>query len=85
MRTAVLSSKFPAVLVPYYEPETSIGTSNHLFRDYAWQLARRGFVTLSIGSPGGDARKPVLDDEATFSRLVILVTSRQMVGMHWHR
>ena len=28
------------------------------FRDYGLQLARRGFVTLSIGSPGGDARKP---------------------------
>jgi hypothetical protein len=29
-------------------------------RDFAWQLTQRGFVTLSIGSPGGDARKPVL-------------------------
>ena len=25
---------------------------------YAQELAKRGFVTLSIGSPGGDARKP---------------------------
>jgi hypothetical protein len=33
-------------------------------RDFAWQLARRGFVTLSIGSPGGDARLPVLSTEA---------------------
>ncbi len=50
---------FPAVLVPYYEPETSIGLGTPL-RDFAYQLARRGFVTLSIGSPGGDARKPDL-------------------------
>ena len=33
-------------------------------RDFAWQLARRGFVALCIGSPGGDARKPVLSPEA---------------------
>lgn len=51
---------FPAVLVVYYEPETSIGTSKSTLRDYGYQLAKRGFVTLSIGSPGGDARKPVV-------------------------
>jgi hypothetical protein len=28
------------------------------WRDFGLQLARRGFVTLSIGSPGGDARQP---------------------------
>jgi dienelactone hydrolase len=49
---------FPAVLVPFYDPETSIGLSDSPFRDFALQLARRGFVTLSIGSPGGDARAP---------------------------
>ncbi len=49
----------PAVLVPFYEPETSIGQGRPL-RDFALQLARRGFVTLSIGSPGGDARRPDL-------------------------
>ena len=32
----------------------------HPLRDFACQLAKRGFVSLSIGSPGGDARKPVL-------------------------
>lgn len=52
--------KRPAVFVPYYDPETSAGLSEKPLRDFAWQLARRGFVTLSIGSPGGDARKPVL-------------------------
>ncbi len=49
---------FPAVFVPYYEPETSLGLTKQTLRDFGLQLARRGFVTLSIGSPGGDARKP---------------------------
>ena len=53
---------FPAVLVPFYEPETSIGLGKSEHRDFALQLTRRGFVTLSIGSPGGDARKPALGD-----------------------
>ena len=54
---------FPAVFVPFYTPETSIGLKGE-FRDFAYQLAKRGFVTLSIGSPGGDARKPVLSEGA---------------------
>jgi len=52
---------FPAVVVPFYEPETSIGEKGEL-RDFGYQLARRGFVTLSIGSPGGDARKPAIGE-----------------------
>lgn len=48
---------FPAVVVPFYEPETSIGLKGK-FRDFGLQLAKRGFVTLSIGSPGGDSRQP---------------------------
>lgn len=48
---------FPAVLVPYYEPESSIGVGKVLLRDFGYQLAKRGFVTLSIGSPG-PAREP---------------------------
>ena len=51
---------FPAVFVPYYDPETSAGLSEKPLRDFAYQLTKRGFVSLSIGSPGGDARKPVL-------------------------
>jgi len=50
---------FPAVVVPYYEPETSVGLKGE-HRDFALELTRRGFVTLSIGSPGGDARRPDL-------------------------
>ena len=45
---------FPAVFVPFYEPLTSIGqgTKGHGTHDYGLQLVRRGFVTLSIGTPG---------------------------------
>jgi len=47
--------------VPFYDPETSAGLDEkHPLRDFARQLTKRGFVSLSIGSPGGDARKPVL-------------------------
>ncbi len=49
----------PAVLVVFYEPETGVGLNpKQPFCDYGLQLARRGFVTLNIGTPGGDARKP---------------------------
>lgn len=41
---------FPAVLVVYYEPETGIGIGKSPLRDFAYQLAKRGFVALSIGS-----------------------------------
>ncbi len=51
------AGKRPAVLVPFYEPETSIGRGKPQ-RDFALQLTRRGFVTLSIGSPGVDAWNP---------------------------
>ena len=51
---------FPGVLVPFYDPETSVGLGLNPLRDFALQLTRRGFVTLSIGSPGGDARQPDL-------------------------
>jgi hypothetical protein len=42
--------RLPAVLVVYYDPETGAGLGKEL-RDFAYQLARRGFVTLSIGTP----------------------------------
>lgn len=51
----------PAVLIVFYEPESGIGLNpKQPFCDYGLQLARRGFVTLAIGTPGGDARKPDL-------------------------
>jgi pimeloyl-ACP methyl ester carboxylesterase len=44
---------FPAVLVVFYEPETGIGRGKDQ-RDFAYRLARRGFVALSIGlDPSG--------------------------------
>ena len=49
---------FPGVVVPYYEPETSVGLTTNKLRDFGSQLASRGFVALAIGSPGGNARKP---------------------------
>jgi len=49
---------FPAVFVPFYEPETSVGLKDSVERDFARQLTRAGFVTLSIGTPAGDAWMP---------------------------
>ncbi len=40
---------FPAVLVVYYEAKTGIGAGKSELRDFASQLAKRGFVTLSLG------------------------------------
>jgi hypothetical protein len=42
---------FPAVLVVYYDARTGIGQGKSELRDFAYQLAKRGFVTLSLGSP----------------------------------
>jgi hypothetical protein len=42
---------FPAVLVVYYDSQTGIGRGKAELRDFAYQLARRGFVALSLGSP----------------------------------
>lgn len=41
--------KRPAVITVFYEPETAIGRGKEN-RDFALQLTRRGFVTLSIGT-----------------------------------
>ena len=41
----------PAVLVVFYDPETGAGLSDRPLRDFGYQLARRGFVALSIGWP----------------------------------
>lgn len=42
---------FPAMVVVYYDAKTGIGQGKAALRDYAYQLAKRGFVTLSVGSP----------------------------------
>jgi dienelactone hydrolase len=41
---------FPAMLIVYYDAETSVGRGKEL-RDFGYQLTKRGFVTLSIGTP----------------------------------
>ena len=41
----------PAVVSVYYRPEDAIGLGERPLRDYALQLTRRGFVTLSLGTP----------------------------------
>jgi dienelactone hydrolase len=54
--------KRAAVLVVFYEGETGIGRpaiAKPNGADFAWQLTRRGFVTLSIGTP--NARGDPLD------------------------
>ncbi|TWU06007.1 dienelactone hydrolase family protein [Stieleria varia] len=66
----------PAVVVVYYEPETAIGRGK-ADRDFALQLARRGFVTLSIGTTEASEAKtyaiyhPSIDD-ATVEPLSML-------------
>jgi dienelactone hydrolase len=60
---------FPAAFVPFYEPLTSIGQGQNGrgTHDYGLQLVKRGFVTLSIGTPGSvenighDTRKLLTD------------------------
>lgn len=44
--------KKPAIVTVYYEPETAagLGRPDLTDRDFAYQLTKRGFVTLSIGT-----------------------------------
>jgi dienelactone hydrolase len=44
--------KMPAVITVYYEPETAagLGRPDLTDRDFAYQLCKRGFVTLSLGT-----------------------------------
>ncbi|WP_244518603.1 prolyl oligopeptidase family serine peptidase [Parapedobacter composti] len=51
------AQKRPAVLVVYYEPETAIGMSDKPQRDFARQLVKSGFVTLSIGTRAASQRR----------------------------
>src|SRR5262249_7508956 len=50
---------FPAAVVVYYDAQTGVGLGTKL-RDYGWHLAKRGFVTLSLGKPnaGVDLNEP---------------------------
>ena len=66
-----------AVVTVFYEPETAVGIDGKPYRDFAIQLARRGFVTLSIGTREASKRNefalywPSLQ-EATVQPLSIL-------------
>lgn len=51
------NKKKPAVITVFYEPETAIGLKGGLL-DFAWQLAKRGFVTLSLGTSGMQNARP---------------------------
>lgn len=44
---------FPAAVVVFYDAKTGIGQGKGPLRDFAFQLAKRGFVTLSVGSDPG--------------------------------
>jgi dienelactone hydrolase len=44
---------FPAVVCVYYESATLVGANDKPNRDFARQLARRGFVTLALGPASG--------------------------------
>ncbi len=46
----------PAVITVYYEPESAIGMKAP-YRDFALQLAKRGFVALSIGTTEATANQ----------------------------
>jgi len=48
---------FSAVLVVFYDAETGAGLGKEL-RDFGYQLARRGFVALSIGTPDFCSLRP---------------------------
>lgn len=50
------NTRRPAVVTVYYEPEIGIGLGKP-DRDFAYQLARRGFVALSIGATEATAAK----------------------------
>jgi dienelactone hydrolase len=61
------AGKHPAVVTVFYEPETAIGQGKPN-RDFALQLVKRGFVTLSIGTTEATQNKtyalyyPSIDD-----------------------
>ena len=57
----------PAAVVPFYDAETGVGLEREL-RDFAYQLSKRGFVTLSFGSDPRSNYYPE-EDNATLQPL----------------
>lgn len=81
--------KRPAVLTVYYEPETAIGLGKE-HRDFGLQLARRGFVVLSIGTTEATAAQPIRSiihrlKKQRCNRFRCWPMLRQMHGMCWRR
>lgn len=68
---------FPAALVTFYEPMTSLGRGEkgQGTHDYGLQLARRGIASLSLGTPGSQDLKAGKD---TREALVALGIERKM-------
>lgn len=42
--------KKPAVITVFYQPESAAGIEGKPYRDFAYQLVKRGFIALSIGT-----------------------------------
>ena len=64
---------FPAVLVVFYEPETGAGLNpKSQLRDFAYQLVKRGFIALSIGTPGA------LDHPGMETRELLIEAGREL-------
>lgn len=61
---------FPAAVVPYYDAATGAGLGKEL-RDFGYQLALRGFVTLSLGWPM-PRREDGTEEEKTIQPLSFL-------------
>ncbi|SFF56456.1 acyl-CoA thioester hydrolase/BAAT C-terminal domain-containing protein [Sunxiuqinia elliptica] len=51
------SMKKAAVITVFYEPETAVGIGGKPYRDFAIQLAKRGFITLSLGTTEATANR----------------------------
>ena len=65
-----IEGPLPAALVVFYDAETGAGLAREL-RDFAWQLAKRGFVALSMGSSPGTNYYPD-EDSATIQPLSMM-------------
>ena len=72
----------PAAITVYYEPETPAGIDSKFpYRDYAVQLTRRGFVTLSLGTRGATSLYYPSIENATVQPLSIMAYA---TANAWH-